>query len=76
MLHRLVEPSGQLCVSGHDLTLKQVLESAYFPVVEQVGDRNLGSEEFGVLLAQLSVELVQGLNNRVNLKFYRARLNH
>ena len=48
MLHRFIEPGCELGVRGHDLPLEQVLQSAYLPKVENIGDGKGVAEVFGV----------------------------
>ena len=58
MLHRFIEPGGQLGVRRHNLSLQQLLQCTNLPKVQDVHDRKLVAKEFGVRAAKLIIELI------------------
>ena len=67
-LHALVEPSGKIRVSLHDILLKEVLQRTDLPVVEQVTNGDLVAKVPSVGLTKLPIKVLKEKLNRLQLK--------
>ena len=69
MLHTLIEPRRQSCISRHNLTLQKLLKRADFPIVQDIGEAQRSAKVFLLTLSQLRVHVFEEFGDSIELRF-------